>query len=45
MRADLLDVVAVIANPIRWESRVRLFKDFVRHMQESGVRLTIVECA
>ena len=45
MRADLLDVIAVIVNPIRWESRVRLFNDFVWHVPEDGMRLTIVECA
>ena len=45
MRADLLDVIAVVSNPIRWESRIRLAKDFIEHMLDSGVRLTIVECA
>lgn len=45
MRADLLDVVAVYANPIRWKSRYRLFEDFERHMMDSGVRLTTIECA
>lgn len=45
MRADLLDVVTVVANPIRWNSRIRLFRDFEQHMLASGVRLTVVECA
>lgn len=45
MRADLLDVIAVVSNPIRWESRIRLAKDFIEHMVESGVRLTVVDCA
>jgi hypothetical protein len=45
MRSDLLDVIAVISNPIKWKSRVRLFNDFVEHMRFSGVRLTAVECA
>jgi hypothetical protein len=44
MRAELLDVVTVINNPIRWHSRIRLFKKFVAHMLDSGVRLTVVEC-
>jgi len=45
MRPDLLHVVAVVANPIRWESRLRLYREFERHMLDSGVNLTVVECA
>jgi hypothetical protein len=45
MRNDLLHVVTAVANPIRWESRIRLYRDFERHMLESGVHLTVVECA
>jgi hypothetical protein len=45
MDASLLHVVTCIANPIRWRSRISLYRDFERHMLESGVRLTIVECA
>lgn len=45
MRADLLHVVTAIANPLRWESRIRLYRDFERHLVESGVALTVVECA
>ena len=45
MRAEHLHVVTAIANPLRWESRVRLYRNFERHMLESGVRLTTVECA
>ena len=45
MKASLLDVVAVVANPIRWQSRIRLYREFERHMLDSGVRLTTVECA
>lgn len=45
MRADLLDVVAVYSNPIRWQSRLRLHKEFEQHMLDSGVKLTVVECA
>lgn len=40
-----MHVVCCINNPIRWHSRVRLFRNFVKHMLESGVRLHIVECA
>ncbi len=45
MRADLLHVVTAIANPLRWSSRQRLYRDFERHMLDSGVQLTVVECA
>ena len=45
MRADLLHVVTCVANPVRWESRIRLARDFIAHMKASGVRLTVVECA
>ena len=42
---DTLHVVTAIANPIRWESRLRLYREFEQHMLDSGVRLTVVECA
>ena len=42
---DPLHVVTAIANPIRWESRLRLYREFEQHMLDSGVRLTVVECA
>ncbi len=45
MRADLLHVVTCISNPLRWKSRIDLYKAFERHMLESGVALTVVECA
>jgi hypothetical protein len=45
MSPDLLHVVTALANPIRWRSRARLFRDFARHMRDSGVTLTVVECA
>jgi len=45
MRAELLHVVAAIANPIRWESRIRHYRNFRDHLLDSGVKLTIVECA
>lgn len=45
MRADLLHVVTAIANPLRWSSCQRLYRDFERHMLDSGVHLTVVECA
>ncbi len=45
MQASLLHVVAVISNPIRWQSRIRLYREFEQHMLDSGVRLTTVECS
>jgi hypothetical protein len=45
MRADLLSVVTAIANPIRWQSRIALYRAFEQHMLASGVDLTVVECA
>ncbi len=45
MRADLLHVVTCVANPIRWKARVALYKKFAAHMLQSGVRLTVAECA
>lgn len=44
MHADLLHVVAIVSNPLRWQSRMRLFREFADHMIQSGVKLTTVEC-
>ena len=45
MSPDLLHVVTCVSNPIRWRSRLALFGRFAEHMRDSGVRLTVVECA
>jgi hypothetical protein len=45
MRNDLLHVVTCVSNPIRWQSRIALYKAFEQHMLASGVKLTTVECA
>jgi hypothetical protein len=45
MRAELLHVITAVANPIRWKSRLKLYRDFEQHMLDSGVKLTVVECA
>lgn len=42
---DVLDVVAVVSNPVRYQSRYNLARAFFRHVEESGARLTVVECA
>ncbi len=42
---DVLDVVAVVSNPVRFRSRNDLARAFFRHVEESGARLTVVECA
>ncbi len=44
MRADLLHVFGVLANPCRWQARLRNFRAFEDHMLRSGVNLTTVEC-
>jgi hypothetical protein len=36
-------VVAVISNPVRYQSRYDLYFDFMRHMHESGVKVMTVE--
>ena len=43
MRADLLHVVTVVSNPVRWKSRIALYNRFEQHMLDSGVKLTTVE--
>lgn len=46
MSKQILDVIAVISNPIRWKSRIALYQAFEHHMLQSpNVRLTTVECA
>lgn len=44
MKNELLHVVAVVSNPIRWDSRIALYRKFEQHMIDSGVKLTVVEC-
>ena len=45
MEKGLLHVIAVVSNPVRWKSRIELYKQFEAHMIASGVQLTLVECA
>jgi hypothetical protein len=40
-----LRVLTVISNPIRYKSRYALYRDFAKHMEESGVELFTVELA
>lgn len=40
-----LHVISVLSNPIRYESRVRLFREYVERMTSAGVTLWIVEAA
>ena len=42
---DVLDVVAVVSNPVRYRSRYDLFRAFEAHVQDAGARLTVVEMA
>ncbi len=43
--ADVLDVVAVVSNPVRYRARYDLFRAFERHVTDAGARLTVVELA
>ena len=43
--SDRLHVVAVYSNPRRYESRLRLLREFIPHMLDSGASLTLVEHA
>ena len=43
MKAELLDVFAVRANPLRWRQPEAVARDWVEHMLDSGVRLHLVE--
>ena len=46
MDSELLHVVSAVSNPMRWESRTRLAKNFIEHMLDSKVgSVTIVETA
>lgn len=38
-----LHVIAVISNPVRYKSRVRLFKEFEERMKKTGCTLWVVE--
>jgi hypothetical protein len=43
MRSDLLTVVTPIFNPRRFKSRIRLYEDFRRMVEDQGCRLITVE--
>jgi len=45
MDPNLLHVVTAIYNPVRWRTRIEHCRRFAAHMLDSGVNLTIVECA
>jgi hypothetical protein len=40
-----LDVIAVAFNPLRFQSRYNLFKEFAQHATAAGARLWVVELA
>lgn len=44
MRADLLHVVTCYFNPLRWQTRNRLAREHLKHLLDSGVQVTLVEC-
>ena len=43
MKAELLDVFAVRANPLRWRQPEAVASGWIEHMLDSGVRLHLVE--
>lgn len=45
MRSDLLHVVTMVSNPVRYAARYRLFHQFVEDMKDAKVKLTVVEVA
>ena len=45
MRTDQLHVVTCISNPVRYQSRWRLYERFAERMARTGVRLLTVELA
>lgn len=45
MKAELLTVVAVLNNPMRWVSRLKHFRNLETHLLAAGVRVVTVECA
>jgi hypothetical protein len=42
--SDKLHVITAVFNPIRWGAPARHLLDWVEHMLDSGVNLTVVEC-
>lgn len=45
MKSSLLHVIMCVSNPLRWDSRIRLAKNAIKHMKDSGVVIHIIECA
>jgi hypothetical protein len=45
MPSEYLHVVGVYSNPRRYASRIRLLHEWIEHMLDSGVSLTVVEHA
>jgi len=45
MRPEMLTVVAVLNNPLRWNTRVAHFRNLINHLIASRARVVIVECA
>ena len=41
MRSDLLHVISPISNQVRYQRRFDLFREFVKHMHDSKVPLTV----
>src|ERR1700758_4755828 len=44
MLSEKLHVIAAAFNPIRWVQPLKHMRDWIEHMLDSGVKLTLVEC-
>lgn len=45
MRADLLHVICCISNPVRYRSRIELYKRFEKRVLDAGAKLYTIEAA
>lgn len=45
MKDELLHVIAVVSNPVRFKSRYKLFRDFQVQCTSSKCQLWVIECA
>jgi len=44
MTPDKLHVIAVRTNPLRWQNPDAIYRNWVDHMIDSGISLTVIEC-
>jgi hypothetical protein len=44
LRAENLTVVTAVSNPVLWRSRTDLYRNFEKHILDSGAKMVAVEC-